>query len=88
MKRATEMLKEIFPIYEVYQYMMPTYASGQWYFGFASKKYDPIKDLNADAWNELGLETNYYNTELHVGCFALPTYVKKQLTIDNSKKIL
>ena len=88
MKDAHEKIQGIFKIHKVYQAHIPTYPSGHWLFGFASKKYDPIKDLNADAWNELGLETNYYNTELHVGCFALPTYVKKQLTIDNSKKIL
>ena len=88
MKDAHEKIQGIFKVHKVYQAHIPTYPSGHWLFGFASKKYDPIKDLNADAWNELGLETNYYNTELHVGCFALPTYVKKQLTIDNSEKIL
>ena len=28
---------------------------------------------------ELGLKTKYYNTEIHVGSFALPNYVKEQL---------
>ncbi len=42
------------------------------------KKYDP---LNADIekWNDLGLKTKYYNTDLHKGCFALPNYVKEML---------
>ena len=46
---------------------------------FASKQRDPIADLDADAWNALGLHTRYYNTQLHVGAFALPSYVKEML---------
>ncbi|MBN1044643.1 polyamine aminopropyltransferase [Clostridium botulinum] len=75
MKDAHEKIQGLFKINKVYQAHIPTYPSGHWLFGFASKKYDPIKDLNAEAWNNLGLKTKYYNTDLHVGCFALPTYV-------------
>jgi len=59
----------------VNQAHIPTYPSGHWLFGFASKKFDPVADLDADAWNALGLKTKYYNTRLHVGAFALPNYV-------------
>ena len=45
-------------------------------FGFASKKFNPVEDLKADEWNKFGIETKYYNTELHKGAFALPNYVK------------
>lgn len=79
MKRAHQRVKERFPISKVYQAHIPTYPSGHWLFGFASKKYDPIKDLNAKVWNELGLKTKYYNTDIHIGAFALPTYVKEML---------
>ena len=58
---------------------MPTYASGHWMFGFASKEFHPTKDFNATYWNSLNLETKYYNTDLHLGAFALPNYVKKLL---------
>ena len=37
-------------------------------FGFASKGLDPIKDLDEQHWNSLGIKTRYYNTELHKGC--------------------
>ncbi len=37
MKRANKKLKQIFPISEVYQAHIPTYPSGHWLFGFASK---------------------------------------------------
>ena len=79
MKKAHSKIKEVFPIAKVYGFNVPTYASGYWYFGFASKKYDPIADLKADKWAEFGLDTRYYNSELHKGAFALPNYVKKIL---------
>jgi len=79
MKKAHSKIKEVFPIAKVYGFNVPTYASGYWYFGFASKKYDPIADLKADKWSEFGLDTRYYNSELHKGAFALPNYVKKIL---------
>lgn len=79
MKRSHSKIKETFPIAKVYQFHMPTYPSGHWLFGFASKKYDPIADLKAAEWNALGLKTKYYNTDIHVGAFMLPTYVKDEL---------
>jgi len=79
MLRAHQRIKETFPIAEVYQAFIPTYASGHWLFGFASKKYDPIKDADFKRWNALGLKTKYYNPQLHVGSFALPNYVKTLL---------
>lgn len=82
MQDAHEKIYGLFKIHRVYQAHIPTYPSGHWLFGFASKEYDPVKDLKADVWNNLGIETKYYNTELHVGCFALPNYVKKLLQVN------
>lgn len=79
MKKAHAKIKKTFPIAKVFGFNTPTYASGYWYFGFASKVYDPLADLNAAKWNELGLKTKYYNTELHKGAFALPNYVQEIL---------
>jgi spermidine synthase len=79
MRRAHKRIKEFFPICRVYQVHIPTYPSGHWLFGFASKIFDPVADLNDAGWNALGIETKYYNTELHKGCFALPNYVKELL---------
>ena len=79
MKRSNEKLKEIFPICEAYQYNIPTYASGHWFFGFASKRLHPVKDFDPTYYNGLGLVTKYYNSDLHLGAFALPTYVKQLL---------
>ncbi len=78
--RANAKLRNLFPIVEVYQAQIPTYPSGYWLFGFASKKFHPVADLKAEAWNDFGIKTKYYNTELHRGAFALPNYVKEYIT--------
>ncbi len=79
MKRAHARIVKSFPVSRVYQAHIPTYPSGHWLFGFASKKVHPLKDLNAARWNAFGLNTNYYNTNLHRGAFYLPNYVEKLL---------
>ncbi len=79
MKRAHSRIKSLFPIALVYQAHIPTYPSGHWLFGFASKKFDPRTDLKAHWWNRLGLKTKYYNTILHQGCFAIPNNVRDAL---------
>jgi spermidine synthase len=79
MKRAHKRIVESFPISRVYQAHIPTYPSGHWLFGFASKAYHPIRDLNAAKWGLLGLSTRYYTTNLHVGAFQLPMYVEEML---------
>ncbi|MFA6736057.1 MAG: polyamine aminopropyltransferase [Saccharofermentanales bacterium] len=75
MRRAHMRIREFFPVCKVYQAHIPTYPSGHWLFGFASKVLDPVDSVDAAAWNLLGITTRYYNTDLHKGCFALPTYV-------------
>ena len=79
MQRSHKRIAETFPISRVFQAHIPTYAAGYWLFGFASKKYHPIDDLNKDAWNALGLKTRYYTTRLHVGAFYLPAFLEEFL---------
>ncbi len=79
MKRSHKRIVESFPISRIYQAHIPTYAAGYWLFGFASKKYHPIDDLNAKAWQKLGLKTRYYTTKLHVGSFYLPAFLEQML---------
>lgn len=78
-QKAHNHIKMVFPLSTVYQCHIPSYPSGHWLFGFASKKYDPLLDLKEDKWNQLGIKTRYYNTDLHKGSFFLPTYVKELL---------
>ena len=79
MQRAHKRIVECFPISRVYQAHIPTYPSGHWLFGFASKKYHPVADLKEAAWKQNGINTRYYNPKLHIGAFYLPTYVEELL---------
>ncbi|MDR2664868.1 MAG: polyamine aminopropyltransferase [Oscillospiraceae bacterium] len=79
MKRAHSRIYSSFELCRVYHAHIPTYPSGYWLFGFASKGMHPVRGLDADAWNALGLRTRYYNTKLHAGAFCLPTYVEEML---------
>ena len=79
MQRAHKRIVSSFPISRVYQLHIPTYPSGHWLFGFASKKFHPIDGVDFAHWNSLGIETRYYNTKLHRGAFALPNYVEELL---------
>ena len=78
MKRAYGKLAGIFPIHAAFQAHIPTYPSGHWLFGFGSKKLNYL-DVN-EAWDDFKLTAKYYNTQLHRGAFALPTYVKELLS--------
>jgi len=79
MINAHKKIKAIFPVAKVYGFNMPTYSSGYWYFGFASKKIDPVKDHKPEQWEKFGIKTRYYNSEIHKASFALPNYVKEIL---------
>lgn len=81
-QKAHKQIRLVFPYSTVYQCHIPSYPSGHWLFGFASKKYDPIDDLREDDWNNLDIKTKYYNTDLHKGSFYLPTYVKELLEVE------
>ncbi|MGI5959104.1 MAG: polyamine aminopropyltransferase [Massiliimalia sp.] len=74
-----KLIVESFPISRVYQAHIPTYPSGHWLFGFASKKYHPLKDLDETRWNLRGLSCKYYTTTLHKGAFYIPAYVEEML---------
>lgn len=78
-QRMHKRILETFPICRVYQAHIPSYPSGHWLFGFASKKYHPIKDLNDKRWQDMHIKTRYYCPRLHVGVFALPVYVEELL---------
>jgi spermidine synthase len=79
--RTFSRAKKCFPIVRAYQAHVPTYPSGYWLFGFLSKKYDPVRDLQAGRWQSIGIKTRYYNTPLHLGAFALPSYINARLGI-------
>lgn len=79
MQRSHKRIVSTFPISRVYQAHIPTYAAGYWLFGFASKKYHPVDDFDAQKWLDLHLRTRYYTTKLHIGAFYLPAYLEEML---------
>lgn len=79
MVNAHKQLKATFEIAQVYQFHLPTYPSGHWLFGFASKTMDGVKNIQESQWQSLNIATKYYNVDIHKGAFALPTYVKELL---------
>ena len=79
MQRAHKRIVSSFPISRCYQLHIPTYPSGHWLFGFASKKFHPFHNVDFNAWNKLNIHTRYYNTNLHRASFALPNYVEDLL---------
>lgn len=76
-QRMHKRIIESFPISRIYQAHIPSYPSGHWLFGFASKKYHPLDDLDGMTWTLRGIPTKYYLPRLHQGVFALPAYVEE-----------
>jgi spermidine synthase len=72
-------LRTVFPIVEMYQAFIPTYPSGLWSFAFASKKYHPVRDFDRQRAAGRGFHTRYYNEDLHLGAFMLPTFARENI---------
>jgi len=72
-------LRAVYPIVEMYQAFIPTYPSGYWSFAFASKKYHPANDFDRERAAQRGFYTRYYNEDLHLGAFMLPTFAKENI---------
>lgn len=77
MKKINKKLTAIFPFATVFQAFIPTYPSGHWLFGFASKKLTP--EFRGDDDLLASFKLQYYNQEVHRASFALPNYVKEEL---------
>jgi len=66
---------------KLFMYLFPTltYPGGLWGFGFASKKFYPIRDINSERVKTSGLSFQYYNADIHRSAFVLPTFIAKNL---------
>ncbi|MFO7576795.1 MAG: polyamine aminopropyltransferase [Pelovirga sp.] len=78
-KKMYTNLREVFPIVEMYQAFIPTYPSGFWSFAFASKTWHPVKDFDRQRAAQRGFHTRYYNEDLHLGAFMLPTFARENI---------
>ncbi|MBW2477848.1 MAG: polyamine aminopropyltransferase [Deltaproteobacteria bacterium] len=79
-KRMFDQLRKTFPIVEMYQAFIPTYPSGYWSFAFASKHYHPIQHFQKERASQRSFHTRYYNEDLHLGAFMLPTFARDNIT--------
>tara|TARA_R110002110_G_scaffold376568_1_gene586472 strand:+ start:47679 stop:48557 length:879 start_codon:yes stop_codon:yes gene_type:complete len=61
---------------------VPTYAGGFMAFGWGTDNPD-LRQLTAETlagrYKQADIQTRYYNSDLHVGAFALPTYIAEYL---------
>ncbi|NOR85549.1 spermidine synthase [archaeon] len=78
-----KLLSEFFSISKIYIATIPTFPGGLFAFGFASKKYDPEKDLNEFDFN---IKTKYYNKDTHFASFKLPQFMIERINEENKKK--
>lgn len=70
-------ISSIFSNVFFYSANIPTYPSGYWLFGFASKTYLPKKDFRHDRYQKNNLKLKYYNNDIHLSAFSLPNYVRE-----------
>lgn len=76
-RQANQDLKSLFPIVLPYTAAVQTYQAGLWLFQMASKKHHPLNEIDSSKYK--GFPFQYYNIELHKGCFAIPQFIKEML---------
>ncbi|MDC3220425.1 polyamine aminopropyltransferase [Flavobacteriales bacterium] len=61
---------------------VPTYPTGYWSFQYGFKSDRNPKLINENAVNDFSLQEDlqYYNSDIHIGSFALPNYIKKLIS--------
>lgn len=64
----------------MYLFNTLTYPGGLWSFGFASKMPCPLNGFDPARIEKSGISTRYYNADIHRAAFALPNFVKEQLS--------
>ncbi len=74
-KGTFKKLREVFPIARPYMAHIPTYTDAYYGLAFCSKKYDHKKDFDRKRYEDLKLGCKYFNPDIQVGAFLLPTYV-------------
>jgi spermidine synthase len=71
--------RKLFPLTGFYVAAIPTYYGGLMALGWASKGLDlskPNLGEIAERYAKLGVETRYYNPDIHLAAMALPNYVR------------
>lgn len=77
LNEIAENMKAVFPLVKYYNVAIPTYPSGYWTLGFASKGLDPEKPCGLDRFDDQIFQMKYYTPQMHTASFALPAFQKK-----------
>ena len=71
-REALAALRQVFPVVRLCTGFMPTYPTGFWTYGVATKGPDPSRPLRPAPEG-----TRYYSSEVHTAAFALPPFLKE-----------
>lgn len=73
-------LGRCFPVAMPYNFTNMTYPGGLWSFMFASRGLHPVKDRSPSRLSGLEDDLFYYNSSVHSAAFALPGFMRKNLS--------
>ena len=71
-------LKKVFPVVKIFRAPIPSYTVVPFSFACCSKTGDPEKGVGISRFGR-GLQTRYYNPQIHGAAFALPEYLREDL---------
>lgn len=74
-----KVLNDTFENVYSYNYSNLAYPGGTWSFTLVSKGPCPLRDFDAKRVEASELDFKYYNSEIHRGAFALPSFMRKKL---------
>ena len=74
--KVFDSLKEVFPVARMYLAPIPSYALVPYCFAFCSKTIEAERGLGLSRF-EKGLQTRYYNPQIHQAAFALPEDLRR-----------
>ena len=78
-------LGEHFRFSFLYQAHQPTFLSGHYSFLFLSDTVHPMRTaIDWGAWHSQGINTYYYNPDIHYGAFLVPEGIRRQLSMSAS----
>ncbi len=69
-------LAEVFPLRFMYTGIVPTYPTGLWSYGFASKGPHPLKDFKRERADRMENQLRYYSGGIHQSAFVLPPFIR------------
>jgi spermidine synthase len=76
--RIVKNMRAVFPKVAPLFAPVPIYPSGSWSYTIASEKLDP-RTPKPERLAQIEPTAKYYNREIHAGCFAVPSDLKREL---------